>query len=216
MRKWLEAILKILFGAYFALTSVYCLLAFLPYTYYAMIKSPAYAWIPWFARHHVLLFWLAWAAAAVAYHSRVKRAAYFVCFGVLACVGVFLSARPFLAGLESNRFAYLGSVAALWAIILVVSHCEFHNSTTSESAALSESHLSYFTGSLLAVGIALLSVAGAQIRSYSDTRSLTFHASDIYLAFWSVDITRSCRYYFGFHPERRSGLPLQNHRIRAA
>jgi hypothetical protein len=186
LRKWFDAILKILFGAYFALTSVYCLLAFLPYTYYAMIKSPAYAWIPWFARHNVLLFWLAWAAAAVAYRSRVKRAAYFVCFGILACVGVFLSARPFLADLESNRTAYFGSVAALWAIILVVSHCEFHNSATTKSEALRDSHLSYGTGSLPAVGIALLSAAGAQIRSYSDTRSFSFHASNICLAFWSV------------------------------
>jgi hypothetical protein len=186
LRKWFEAILKILFGAYFALTSVYCLLAFLPYTYYAMIKSPAYAWIPWFTRHHGLLFWMAWAAAAVAYRSRVKRAAYFICFGVLACVGVFLSVRPFLAGLESSRLAYFGSVAALWAIILVVSHCEFHNSTTTESAALCESHLSYVRGILLAVGIALLSVAGAQLRSYSDTRSFSFHVGDIYLTFWSM------------------------------
>jgi hypothetical protein len=186
LRKWLEAILKILFGAYCVLTSVYYLLAFLPYTYYAMIKSPAYAWIPWFARHHALLFWLAWAAAAVAYRSRVKRAAYFVCFVALACVGIFLSARPFLVGLESNRFAYFGSVAALWAIILVIAHCEFHSSATTETAPLRESHLSYATGSLLAVGIALISVAGAQLRSYSDTRSFSFHISDIYLTFWSV------------------------------
>jgi hypothetical protein len=186
LRKWFEAILKIFFGAYFALTSVYCLLAFLPYTYYAMIKSPAYAWIPWFARHHALLFWLAWAAAAVAYRSRVKRADYFVCFVTLACVGVFLSARPFLIGLESNRIAYFGSVAALWAIILVVSHCEFHNSTTTESTAPRDSHLSYVTGILIAVGIALLSMAGAQLRSYSDTRTFSFHVSNIYLTIWSV------------------------------
>jgi hypothetical protein len=186
LRKWSEAILKILFGAYFALTSVYCLLAFLPYTYYAMIKSPAYAWIPWFARHHALLFWLAWLAAAVAYHSRVKRAAYFVCFVTLACVGVFLSVRPFLVGLESNRIAYFGSVAALWAIILVVAHCEFHSSATTETEPLYESHFSYATGSFLAAGVALLSVAGAQLRSFSDTRSFSFHISDIYLTFWSA------------------------------
>jgi hypothetical protein len=186
LRKWSEAILKILFGAYFALTSVYCLLAFLPYTYYAMIKSPAYAWIPWFARHHALLFWLALAAAAVAYHSRVKRTAYFVCFGILACAGIFLSVRPFLVGLESNRFAYFGSVAALWVVILVVAHCEFHSSATTETVAWRDSHLSYAAGSLLAVGIALLSMAGAELRSYSDTRTLSHHVSDIYLTFWSV------------------------------
>lgn len=186
MRKWFAAILKILFGAYFALTSVYCLLAFLPYTYYAMIKSPAYAWIPWFARHHALLFWLAWAAAVVAYRSHKKRVSYFVYFGILACVGVFLSARPFLASLESNRAAYVGGVLALWTIILVVALCEFHNSMTTESSALRDSHLSYAIGSLLAVGIALLSVAGAQLRTYSDTRTFSFHVSDIYLTFWSA------------------------------
>jgi hypothetical protein len=186
LRKWFEAILKILFGAYFALTSVYCLLAFLPYTYYAMIKSPAYSWIPWFARHHALLFWPAWAAAAFAYRSDKKRVSYFVCSGILACVGVFLSVRPFLAGLESNRTAYFGSGAALWAIILVVSLFEFHNSTTAERAAQRDSHLSYATGCLLAVGIALLSMASAQLRSYSDTRTLSLHVSDIYLTFWSL------------------------------
>jgi Sulfatase len=186
LRKWFEAILKIIFGVFFALTSVYCLLTFLPYTYYAMIKSPAYAWIPWFARHHALLFWLAWLAAAVAYYSRTKRTAYYVCFGILACVGIFLSARPFLSGLESNRTAYLGSVAAVWVIILVVSHCEFHSSTTTDSAASVDSHLSYATGSWLAVGIALLSMAGAELRSYSDTRTLSLHVSDIYLTFWSL------------------------------
>jgi hypothetical protein len=186
LRKWFAAILKILFGAYFALTSVYCLLAFLPYTYYAMIKSPAYAWIPWFARHHALLFWLAWAAAVVAYRSHKKRVSYFVYFGILGCVGVFLSARPFLASLESNRAAYVGGVLALWTIILVVALCEFHNSMTTESSALRDSHLSYAIGSLLAVGIALLSVAGAQLRTYSDTRTFSFHVSDIYLTFWSV------------------------------
>jgi hypothetical protein len=186
LRKWFAAILKIFFGAYFALTSVYCLLAFLPYTYYAMIKSPAYAWIPWFARHHALLFWLAWAAAVVAYRSHKKRVSYFVYFGILGCVGVFLSARPFLASLESNRAAYVGGVLALWTIILVVALCEFHNSMTTESSALRDSHLSYAIGSLLAVGIALLSVASAQLRTYSDTRTFSFHVSDIYLTFWSV------------------------------
>jgi len=186
LRKWFESSLKILFGAYFALTSLYCLLAFLPYTYYALIKAPAYSWVPWFVRHHALLFWMAWAAAAVAHRSNRKRAAYFVCFGILACVGVFLSVRPFLAGVESNRTAYWGSLVALWAIILTVSLCGWQDSATPESDAPLDSHLSYRTGILLAVGVALLSVTGARLRNYSDTRSLSLHVSDIYLTFWSV------------------------------
>jgi hypothetical protein len=186
LRKWFDAILKIFFGAYFALTSLYCLLAFLPYTYYSLIKSPAYSWMPWFVRHHGLLFWLAALAAATAFRTGKKRVAHFVCLGVFACGGLFLAVRPFLAGVESNRTAYFGSVAALWTIILVVSLCGFRNSAAARSEAPAESYLSYPTGILLATGVALIGVAGARLRSYSDTRSFSLHASDIYLTFWSV------------------------------
>jgi hypothetical protein len=186
LRKWFEASLKIFFGAYFALTSLYGLLSFLPYTYYSLIKAPAYSWVPWFARHHALLFWLAGLAAATAYRPHRKRAGYFISFAILAGVGFFLSVRQFLATLESNKTAYFGSLVALWAIVLVVSLCGFEDSDTPDSEAPVDSHLSYGTGVLLAAGVALLSVAGARIRNYSDTRSLSFHVSDIYLTFWSV------------------------------
>ena len=173
-------------GAYLALTSLYCLLAFLPYTYYSLIKSPAYSWVPWFVRHHALLFWLAWLAAAIAYRSRRKTAAYLVYFGIFACAGIFLSVRPFLADVESNRTAYWGSVAALWAIILGVALCGLQSAAASEDEATDEFQLSYITGIWLAAGIALVCVAGAQIRSYSDTRIFSPHIGDIYTAFWSV------------------------------
>jgi arylsulfatase A-like enzyme len=186
LRKWFDAILKIFFGAYFALTSLYCLLAFLPYTYYSLIKSPAYAWMPWFAHHHDFLFWLACLAAAITFRPAKKKATYFICFGGLACVAILLAVRPFLANVESNRTAYFGGVAALWIVIVVVALCGFQDSPTGESEAAVESNLSYAAGILLAAGAALLGVASAHLRTYSDTRSFSFHAGDIYLTFWSV------------------------------
>jgi hypothetical protein len=186
LRKWFDAILKIFFGAYFALTSLYCLLAFLPYTYYSLIKSPAYAWMPWFAHHHDLLFWIAMLAAAAAFRTGKKNVSYFVCFGALACVGIYLAVRPFLASVESNRTAYLRGVLALWIIIAIVALCGFRDSRTGESETPVVASLSYPVGILLAAGVALLGVAGAHLRSYSDTRSFSFHSGDIYLTFWSV------------------------------
>jgi hypothetical protein len=38
----------LIWGLYLVLASIYCLLAFLPDTYFALIKAPAYAWMPWF------------------------------------------------------------------------------------------------------------------------------------------------------------------------
>ena len=72
VKSFLDVLLKILFGVFFVLTSVYCLLAFLPYTYYALIKAPTFAWFPQFAQDHALLFWLASIAAVVAYHDQKK------------------------------------------------------------------------------------------------------------------------------------------------
>jgi arylsulfatase A-like enzyme len=186
LRKWLETILKVFWGAYLALTSLYCLLAFLPYTYYALIKAPAYPWMPWFARHHALLFWVAWVAAAVAYWHGKNRMAYFGCFSSLAFLGIFLTVQPFLASIESNREAFWGSLGALWVIILVVSLCGLQGAADSEGETRPGTHLSYVVGIWLAAGIALLSMMGAQIRSYTDTRALHLHASDTYLTFWSV------------------------------
>lgn len=186
MRKWFAAILKVFFGAYFALTSLYCLLAFLPYTYYSLIKSPAYAWMPWFVRHHDLLLWVVVFAAAAAFRPMKKSVAYFACFGVLGCLGLFLAVRPFLSTVESNRTAYFGSVVSLWIVIFVVSLLGFQDSTGAEDEARIGAHLSFVTGTSLAAGAALLSVAGAHLRNYSDTRALSFHVSDIYLTFWSV------------------------------
>ena len=39
---------KLLWTGFLLLTSLYCLLTFLPYTYAALIKAPAYDWMPWF------------------------------------------------------------------------------------------------------------------------------------------------------------------------
>jgi hypothetical protein len=186
LRKWFDAILKVFFGAYFALTSLYCLLAFLPYTYYSLIKSPAYSWMPWFARHHDLLFWLAVLAAAIAFRPGKRSVAYSVCFGVLACMGIYLGIQPFLVGVESNRTAYFGSVMALWTIILVVSLCAFQNSASADSETPVGSHLFYPAGILLATGVALISAVGGRIRGYSDTRSFSLRTGDIYLTAWSV------------------------------
>jgi hypothetical protein len=56
-------------GVLRAHVSVYCLLAFLPYSFFFLIRAPAYAWMPWFVHHQAILYWLA-AAAAVAANWR--------------------------------------------------------------------------------------------------------------------------------------------------
>lgn len=192
LRKWTDGLLKLAWGAFLALTSLYCLLAFLPYTYYALIKSPAYSWMPFFVQHHALLFWLTSLGAAVAFRGAKNRIAFLACTAILICAGIFLSVRPFLAVLESNRAAYWGSLVSLWIVIFVVAIFEATSSSDArEDAGEREaSHgswqLSYVTGTALAIGIALVSSAGAHIRNFSDTKTWNFALSDSFEAFWSV------------------------------
>ncbi len=49
LRLVLNTLLRLVSGIDFVLTSIYCLLAFLPYTFFFLIKAPPYSWMPWFA-----------------------------------------------------------------------------------------------------------------------------------------------------------------------
>ncbi len=120
LRVWLHSWLKFAAGMYFVVTSLYCLLAFLPYTFRAFIKTPPYAWMPWLARHQAGLYWLAIGAAlAAAWRSqggwRERRV--LIATGLLAAGGVYLTLYPFLAGLESDGAAYVWSLVALLPLI---------------------------------------------------------------------------------------------------
>ena len=83
-RIWLATGLKGLWGVYWTLTSLYCLLAYMPYTYCALIKAPPYAWMVWFVHYHVTLFWLALLAAAFAFYPQRKVRWFYV----LICVQI--------------------------------------------------------------------------------------------------------------------------------
>src|SRR5262245_33475672 len=119
MKLWFQQCLKLSWSAYMLLTSFYCLLAFLPYTYYALIKAPAYEWMPWFVRHHSELYWVGLVGAAAAYWPHMKNKVHAIIFGALILGGVFITLRPFLPDLQNGIQAYLWSVAALMPVLVL-------------------------------------------------------------------------------------------------
>src|SRR5271168_2642545 len=117
LRLWLNTLLKVAVGIYFVVTSLYCLLAFLPYTFCAFIKTPPYAWMPWLAHHQAALYWAAIAAAIASssqlWLDRPRDKRTIVGIGLLAAGGAYLSLKPFLPTLQSNNAAYEFSLIAL-------------------------------------------------------------------------------------------------------
>ncbi len=186
MKNFLDALLKTVFGTFFVLTSVYCLLAYLPYTYYAVIKAPTYSWLPGFAQHHGLLFWMTSFAGAVAYRDRKKSVAYVACFGVLGCLGIFLSLHPLLVHIENNQSAYWEAIAALWIVILVVSCCSIKAGKTSIGETTSDASVSFIVGLVAAIGLALLNIVAAQSPLHAKSSAPELSNITISLTTWSV------------------------------
>lgn len=185
MRTWVLTIAKVCWGIYLVLTSIYCLLAFLPYTYVAVIKAPPYAWMPWFANHQAVLYWFALALLAITHWPRQRSRGLLILAGALVFPGAYVVARPFLPGLQNNWASYCWSLVAL-APLLVVAGCELQRQWSAATPDSNDSLFSYDIGIVIAVGVALLYGIAAALHGYIDNRSVKLTAAGFELTAWSV------------------------------
>jgi hypothetical protein len=205
LRFWLNTLLRLAWGMYFVLTSLYCILAFLPYTFCAFIKAPPYPWMPWLVHHQAGLYWVA-SAAAVMSNWRLQESwsrkdkVFLAGLALLASAGIYLSFQPFLSALESNRAAYAWSLAALFALGALtpwqssgVPKQDVHDPEAlvkdepdpgSEMAGLGL--FGYSSGLLIAIVVSLIYLAEARMRVYGETHVLAFHSTDVEFAMWSL------------------------------
>ena len=190
MRLWTNTLLRLLAGTYFVLTSMYSLLAFLPYTFFFLIKAPPYAWMPWFVRHHAALYWLAAAAGLAAswdigasWKSKDRR---FLGTSLgLALPGVYLTVRPLLATLDSTRSTYWWSIAAL--LPLAAMSLGRWPMGRSHDARPSRGAMFPYSGAILIAAIVCaIDVVGTQAHAYSQTHAVSFHSADAMNAVWSL------------------------------
>ncbi len=186
MRRWTATFLKLVWGIYLVLTSIYCLLAFLPYTYFALIKAPAYSWMPWFAHHHRLLYWLALLAAAVASRAGKKTRADAWLFGTLALAGIYLAARPFMPTLQNNWAAYWWSLIAVLPLVMTAASDLHHHWPAADNEHKDISLLEYSSGVLVAIAVALIYVAGAAVRNHAEKVPLDFGLGRLEIIGWSL------------------------------
>jgi phosphoglycerol transferase MdoB-like AlkP superfamily enzyme len=181
LRTWISSLLKFSWGAYLLLTSVYCLLAFLPYTYFALIKAPAYAWMPWFARHQALLYWIILAGVAVASWHKPGRNRM---LAVLGAGGTFLLFHPFLPNIENRWPAYVWSLVALMPLCL---YATWEISTTSATRSSDEDRdFNYSPGIVAAVIASLVYGIAREVFEHSQHRPLNFGLARMELGSWSV------------------------------
>ncbi len=191
MRLLIQTVLRFVAGTYFVLTSLYCLLAYLPYTYTAFIKAPPYPWMPWFAHHQAGLYWLAITAGIVAQENaplvrRLLRQKPQVAFiAALAAIGVYLTARPFLPAVQSDRSAFWWSIASLLPLIGFSLWRSSAKKRTGDQAS-SRSLFGYSSGVIVAVAVSVIYTIGARLQVYRESHSLGMQQQVADLALWSL------------------------------
>jgi hypothetical protein len=185
LKIWLKTALKVVAGAYFVVTSLYCLLAFLPYTFCAFIKTPPYAWMPWLVHHQAALYWVATAAAMAAgapllaqWQDKRRLAG----IGLLAAGGVYVTLFPFLSGLQSNGAAYVWSFVSLLPLAAIA----FGQSWSVPRDDSADVPFGFSGALLVAFVVSLIYGIGAKVRVYSDSHSLALHWQDVEVALWSL------------------------------
>jgi arylsulfatase A-like enzyme len=119
VRSSLETLAKFCLGAYFVLTSIYCLLAIIPYTYLFLIKEPPYPWMSVFSRFHPLFSWGALIFALFAYWQERRRRPILAAWMIQVVIAVYFTATDFLSQIRNNWTAIAASLVVLLPLFLM-------------------------------------------------------------------------------------------------
>lgn len=185
MRTWFSILARFLWGTYLVLLSVYALLAFLPYTYEAVIKAPPYEWVVWFVRHHVLLYFVALSLIIFAEWIKGWNRVASLLYAALIAAGVYITFRPFLQNLQDSWAAYGWSLAALVSLIWVCGRSVYGFWRKSDGID-DRSLLPYSTAQVAAVIVTLSYGLSGDIHRYVETRSIHFNLGRFEILGWSL------------------------------
>jgi Sulfatase len=152
---------KVYWGFYLLLSSLFCLLGFIPYTFMFLVKEPPYGWLIWFPHHHVILYCSALIAFAVAYRKQWKKPLILATAVLQGVLGLCVMIANPLPNLRNNGTAYVWSLLFL-APVLLASLGEVGEKLPSIETHPEERPLIAYSNAVI-VGIvtAIVSVAGA-------------------------------------------------------
>lgn len=109
------------FGSFLLLTSVYCLLTWVPFSYFGFIHNPLLSWLPLFVHWHGMLYALVLTLVAITLIPDLRRPqtrAGVLGFLVLnGSAALYLWTRGVLGKLDSSLEAYLWSMLSLFPLL---------------------------------------------------------------------------------------------------
>lgn len=119
MKTFTTSLARLLAGAFFLLTSVFCLLAYIPYTYLFLVKEPPMHWLVVFIQYHGLLYWICFALSIHGYwslkNSRLAQAAWLM----QLVTGIVFTAGRYLPSIHNDLRAYSSALIVLAPLLLM-------------------------------------------------------------------------------------------------
>ncbi|MEW6126112.1 MAG: sulfatase-like hydrolase/transferase [Acidobacteriota bacterium] len=182
---------RLLFLGFFVLTSVYCLLAYIPFAYFQFLKFNHLATLTAFVKFHPLIFWavvvVIFLGLREALRAEKTRNLTRLLLGFLVLTGVALSLHPALANIQNNFASFVFSILALIPVLLLIlidwkTHIEKVEWTKTD---FSEDRRIFFATVCTALFVALLYTTIFTIRQGQQSGGLTKNELMI-AASWSL------------------------------
>ena len=174
---------KISAALFFTATSIFCLIASIPYTYNFLLKAPPFRFIPWFT---VWNSWLALALgillALVLWRGRLEGPDRGL-FAVLIAACAYLAAfRPLLA-LRPSAYVFSLAVASL-APVALTGLCELHRRLRAQHNIGDGATFDYVSVVAVAGLLAVATEAAVLIRDYAENGRAHYGALDAERSLW--------------------------------
>ena len=182
---------RLVFGLFFLMTSTYCLLAYIPFTYQWVIKCTLVTWLPVFADFHRFLYWGVCGALMLTLVPEMRRSeTRKLTVGFVICLtvgGLLVLVWPLLPQLKNDERSFYWSLISLFPLVWLagIDHLACYDRRWREDRN-NDNHLRIGTIALLSAFISLLQVAVVFLGS-SLPRGGEFSSSELVIGgTWSV------------------------------
>jgi hypothetical protein len=185
MKAWTNTLLKLCWGSYFILASLYCFLAFIPFTYLFVIVNPPYRWMVVFAHYNVVLLWLAVGAFVLSLRRQITAGMGRAMAIAVAGLAVILSIHNPISHIQNSMGALVWSVGFLLPLLLVAAS-DFIRRASAAGAQDRYASIAYSDAIFVGALAGLISIAAPRLFEAARGGALLLQSHDAELMFWVV------------------------------
>ncbi len=185
MKAWTITLLKLYWGTYYILASLYCFLAFTPFTYLFVIVNPPYRWIATFAHYNALLLWFAVGASVLSRWTQRSDRVPRVLWAAEFSLALIVSIHSPISHIQNNVTALAWGVVFLLPPLITTAY-DLIQRASATSGQNCYSSIAYSDAIFIGLLTGLISIAAPRLQAAVQGGFLLVQRHDAELMFWVV------------------------------